>query len=83
MNNHAGWDSQGLCVLCGASSPAGECDPRAVIDELRAALTRASAELRHCYRAQRKIIGLPDNWKGVDVNLIGRAIQLLEGAVIK
>lgn len=26
MNPHAGWSNSGLCVLCGTSDPADECD---------------------------------------------------------
>lgn len=32
MNNHAGWDLDGRCVLCGADEATGDCDPREKID---------------------------------------------------
>ncbi len=71
MNNHAGWGPDGLCVWCGTSTPTGACDPRAVIDALRADAARAAGELRHAYRAPL-----------LDRNLIARAIRILERADI-
>jgi hypothetical protein len=53
MNNHAGWGTDGLCVLCGASEPQGDCDPRAVIDALRAEVARLKADHDRWYKMPR------------------------------
>jgi hypothetical protein len=57
--------------------------------ELRAALgaaqnanVYAAAELRHAWRGMSRIIGLPENWKGFDSNLIDRAIVALERSAL-
>lgn len=70
------FDHQGDLVAALVRRLAARCEA------LEGAATRASAELRHAWKGQRKVIGLPDNMKAMDIHLVDRAIVLLECAAL-